>query len=397
LSIDIRSRSFVAILIALTMASPVALTMYVPVMPTIANAFDSSFETIQWSLTVYLVAVAAGQLIYGPLSDVFGRLVVLKAGMAMYFLSSLALVVIPSIPMLIGGRAFQAFGACSGMVIARAMIRDTYGKHETAVILAYVSMGFAVGPAVAPFLGGMLDVHYGWHSIFIALAMYAGLLVLVTWFIVPETLIKRVSFKGAGQFFGGYTRLIGDRMFLTLALTSACLSAGFFGYIGGAAFLFVDELGLGPQVFGLSVMALAVCFILGNFLATRLVKKLEKEIIIGIGIALLTGCGVLWAAFYIDGTITVYRVIMPTLLFGLARGMCEPFIIATCLNLHSNITGTTAGFLGFVQLLISGLFTILVPMVMNIEPRYFFLIIGLVAFASAGFYGISRLFASRNQ
>ncbi len=379
------------------MASPVALTMYVPVMPAIAVSFNTGFDTIQWSLTVYLVAVALGQLIYGPLSDVFGRLAVLKAGMALFFLSSLLLVIIPSIPMLITGRAFQAIGACSGMVLARAMIRDTYGKEETAVMLAYVSMGFAVGPAVAPFIGGMLNIHYGWHSIFIVLAIYASVLALASWFIVPETLINPASFKGVGKIFKSYAQLLRDRQFLSLTLTSACLSAGFFGYIGGAAFLFADELGLGPQIFGLSVMALAVCFMLGNFLATRLSKRLAQETIIGIGITLLIGSGILWAIFYIDGTVTVFHVIMPILLFGLARGICEPFIISICLNLHSNITGTAAGFVGFMQLLISGLFTILVPMVMSVETRGFFFLIGLAAFASAGFYGASRFLASRRR
>jgi DHA1 family bicyclomycin/chloramphenicol resistance-like MFS transporter len=388
--IDARSRSFIVILIALTMASPVALTMYVPVMPAIAEGFNTDFGTIQWSLTVYLVAVALGQLAYGPLSDVFGRLPVLKAGLFLFFLSSLILAFLPTIPLLIGGRAIQGLGACSGMVLARAMIRDAYGKDKTAVMLAYVSMGFAIGPAIAPFIGGLLSTRYGWQSIFFVLTIYAALLVLASLSLIPETLNRSASSANPRQIFKSYGKLIQDGRFQSLTIASACLSAGFFGFIGGAAFLFADDLGLGPEYFGMSMMALVAFFILGNFLSTRLPKRLATQTIMNTGYSILALSAALWFIFYLDGTITVTRVILPMLLFSLGRGISEPFLVASCLNLHPKIAGSAAGYLGFFQLTISGLFTIIVPQVMGVESRNFYLIIGVVTFASVCIYGLYR-------
>jgi DHA1 family bicyclomycin/chloramphenicol resistance-like MFS transporter len=392
--VNTRSRSFVAILIALTMTSPVALTIYVPVMPSIAESFGTDFSTIQWSLTVYLIAVALGQLAYGPLSDVFGRLAVLKVGLLLFFLSSLVLALFPTISVLIAGRALQAIGACSGMVLARAMIRDTYGEHETAVMFAYVAMGFAVGPAIAPLIGGFLGARFGWQSIFIVLTIYAAILVLVSFTVIPETLKVRSNSWKYKQIFHSYGKLIRDGRFQSLILASACLSAVFFGFIGGAAFLFVDELNLGPEIFGLSMLALVSCFMAGSFLATRFARRLARETIIRIGFVFLIISSGLWVFFYLDGTTTVSRVIVPILIFSLGRGISEPFILSSSLNLHPEITGTAAGFLGFMQLTISGFFTILVPLVMGIETRGFFLLIGLAAIAAVCFYGLSRFLES---
>jgi DHA1 family bicyclomycin/chloramphenicol resistance-like MFS transporter len=138
------------------------------------------------------------------------------------------------------------------------------------------------------------------------------------------------------------------------------------------------------------MMALVAFFILGNFLSTRLPKRLATQTIMNTGYSILALSAALWFIFYLDGTITVTRVILPMLLFSLGRGISEPFLVASCLNLHPKIAGSAAGYFGFFQLTISGLFTIIVPQVMGVESRNFYLIIGVVTLASVCIYGLYR-------
>src|SRR5262249_61205873 len=139
-----------------------------PAIPALARYSARDLATVQLALSLYFIAVAAGQLIYGPLSDRFGRRPVLLWGIGIYTASSLLCAAAPSLELLLAGRVLQAIGACSGMVISRAIVRDVYDRAAAASAIGYITSGMAVVPALAPVIGGYLQGWFGWRRCFIA-------------------------------------------------------------------------------------------------------------------------------------------------------------------------------------------------------------------------------------
>ena len=153
--------SFIALLIAVSAVSPLGINMYLPSMPGMARAFGVDFATIQLTLSLYLAAMAFGQLVIGPLSDRFGRRPVLLIGLTVFVLGSIVCLTAPTVGLLIFGRVVQAIGGCAGITLSRAIVRDLYARNQVASMIGYVTMGMAVAPMIAQTIGGVLETLYG--------------------------------------------------------------------------------------------------------------------------------------------------------------------------------------------------------------------------------------------
>jgi DHA1 family bicyclomycin/chloramphenicol resistance-like MFS transporter len=153
--------SFIALLVAVSAVSPLGINMYLPSMPGMARAFSVDFTTIQLTLSLYLAAMALGQLIIGPLSDRFGRRPVLLIGLTAFVAGSLICFLAQNVSLLIFGRVVQAMGGSAGITLSRAIVRDLFGRNQVASMIGYVTMGMAVAPMIAPTIGGVLDTYFG--------------------------------------------------------------------------------------------------------------------------------------------------------------------------------------------------------------------------------------------
>ena len=156
-----------AILICLSAIGPVALNIFLPSMPNLAVSLDTSHDIAQLTLTLYLVAMAFCQLVLGPLSDKYGRRPIILIGVAVFTLSSVGCAFAFNIEQLIFGRILQAAGACAGIVITRAIVRDLYDQQKTTSILGYMTMIMAIAPMLSPIIGGYLDQWYSWRASFL--------------------------------------------------------------------------------------------------------------------------------------------------------------------------------------------------------------------------------------
>src|SRR5690606_20851902 len=160
-------RPSLAILIAVTALGPMALNIFIPAMPGMTAVFGVDYGTIQLTLTLYLVGLAVAQLFMGPLSDRFGRRPVLLGGIGLFLAGSLAAALAPSIEALIVARIVQAVGGCAGIVLGRAIVRDTHSREASASMIGYITMVMVVAPMLAPLIGGYLDSWFGWRATFI--------------------------------------------------------------------------------------------------------------------------------------------------------------------------------------------------------------------------------------
>src|SRR5262249_12264350 len=181
------SLAVTALLTAMVALGPISTDLYLPSLPGLARYFDVSVADAQLTLSSFLIGLATAQLIYGPLSDRFGRRPVLLVGLAIYVIASIVCAFAPSVPVLIFMRFLQAVGACVGPVLGRAVVRDVHGRDGAARVLAYMSAAMALAPAIGPIIGGFLEEWYSWRANFLALVCYGIVGLVLTWQILPET------------------------------------------------------------------------------------------------------------------------------------------------------------------------------------------------------------------
>jgi len=208
----------IALLIAVSAVSPLGINMYLPSMPGMARALGVTFTTIQLTLSLYLGAMALGQLIIGPLSDRFGRRPVLLLGLVTFIAGSTICLSAQSIGILIVGRIVQAIGGCAGITLSRAIVRDLYGRNQAASMIAYVTMGMAVAPMIAPTIGGLLETFFGWRASFAFLIGFGGLALVFAYWRLRETHHSRAGGEAARKILHGYGSLFRSGSVATLKL-----------------------------------------------------------------------------------------------------------------------------------------------------------------------------------
>jgi MFS transporter, DHA1 family, multidrug resistance protein len=347
-------RPALLLLVALAACGPFTLNILIPSMPRLAQDFSTEYSTAQLILTVYLVGIAVSQLIYGPVSDRIGRRPALMAGLALFAVGSGLSLLADSIEVLILARGIQALGASAGMSLGRAMVRDVWGREQSASVIGYVTMGMAVAPMVAPALGGYIEIWFGWRTSLAVVGVYAALLFAWAAWALPETLRVAADSPKQSLALRSYMRLLGSPLFLAYSFGSAFASATFFAFLGGAPYITIQLMGLPASEYGLYFILVSVGYILGNFLAGRFSVGVGIDRMAIAGAALAVGGGAFLAAGFLGGPLS------PLLLFGcmaiiaIGNGMSLPNGVAGAISVDVNLAGTASGLSGFLQMGLGG-------------------------------------------
>ena len=358
-----RPRPHLAILVAITAVGPMALNIYIPSMPGIQQLFATDYATVQLTLTLYLAATAIAQLFVGPLSDRFGRRPVVLIGMILFTLASIAALAATSISQLILARVLQAIGACTGIALSRAMVRDIHTQDAAASQMAYIMMAMVVAPMLAPALGGYLDVLFGWRASFMVLTAVGLLVILWAWYSLHETHFQLRPLPGPAGLIGHYVRLLQVPMFVSYAATLAFSSGMFFAFLAGAPYIMVNLMERSPSEYGLFFIVISLGYMSGNFLSGRLSQRLGVERMIALG----CGIGVTGAVFLLSFS----TVMQPLALFGpmvmitFSNGLTMPNATAAAVGAKPGMFGTASGLVGFIQLAVGALATIAVGLLQD--------------------------------
>ncbi|HET8789752.1 MAG TPA: multidrug effflux MFS transporter [Modicisalibacter sp.] len=349
--IKLTSPIAVVVLAAMVAMGPLATSMYLPAFPAMAETLGVGADEIQLTLSAYMVGLAVAQLLCGPLADRFGRKPLLLSGMALFCVGSVGCMFSDSINMLFGYRFFQAFGAASGMVLAQAMIRDTFAPIDAAKKLAYMGSTTAIAPALAPVVGGALLVAFGWPSIFLVLALYSALTLAIVSVGLPESLPReRRQPLHPRTVSGNYLAVISNRGFLAHALAVSLMFAGHYGFMSGAPFVLIGLFDVPEARFGWYFLFVVVAFITGSLLGARLNSRVGGHRLILAGGSLLVLAGTLMLAFVVSGIDAVAAIIGPQIIYGIGSGMMMPQLIAGALAPFHHMAGTAASLLGFIQM-----------------------------------------------
>jgi DHA1 family bicyclomycin/chloramphenicol resistance-like MFS transporter len=282
------------ILGAITTIGPLSVDMYLPALPTLVSDFGTTAALVQLSLTFFLLGLASGQLVAGPLSDVYGRRGPLLIGMLIYAVSSLLCAFSPSIGLLIALRFIQGLAGSVGVVVSRAAVRDLYSGSELTRFFSLLMVVNGLGPILAPIIGGQLLRVTNWQGIFLVL-FAAGIVFCLTIILrLPETLPKeRRSKSGLKGTLLTFRDLLGNRKFMGYALSQGFVTAAMFAYISGSSFVLQNMFAVSPQVYSLIFAVNGLGIIITGQLAGRLAGKVSETKLLLSGILLCTIGGLL--------------------------------------------------------------------------------------------------------
>jgi Bcr/CflA subfamily drug resistance transporter len=334
----------------LSMLGFLATDMYLPAFSLIQQEFATSEKLIGLSLTIYLLGMASGQLIYGPLSDRLGRIKVLIAGMVLFSTASLLCALASNIEMFLAARFLQALGACSAAVIWQAIVIDRYQGQASERVFATIMPLVALSPAIAPLAGVLLEGAYGWRSIFVSLVALGVLLAMISLKEKESAQIdKSRSINLVIQLKNDYRHIFSSQKFIGNMLMFGGSSAIFFAYLTGSPFL-MNAMGYSAKEIALSFIPQTIGFIVGGYGCRALINRYTGKQVLPFALLLLiSSVLILFTLSLLFNITTIWPILLPFCLVAVANGAIYPIIISQALADFKACSATASGLLNFLQ------------------------------------------------
>ncbi|MGE8135493.1 MFS transporter [Novosphingobium subterraneum] len=350
MSVERGYRTTIVTLAAIAATGSIAIHMLVPALPLIAADLAIGEAKAQQVVSIYLAGLGSGQLLAGPMIDRLGRRPVMLAGLMLFIAGALAGALATTTGLLLAARAMQAAGGAFGVVTARVMVGDLFGKDRAAGAQATLMTIVLISPAVAPVIGGSLADLAGWRAVFALLALSGAATLAAAFWRLPETVQAGVASARSGLI-ASYAKLARNRQFVLTAATLGAASSGLFMFLGAAPFLLVHRFGLSSGEAGTALLWVAAASIVG----TRLVVPVERRssaLIIGTGSSALgAGIALVLALVGIEG---VWPLIAPIMLLGLGAGLAGPVAFNAVGFAEPGLAATATSLAGALQMLASG-------------------------------------------
>ncbi len=369
------------VLSALMSFASISTDLYLPAMPTMGREL-SGFLSIELTVSGFLIGFSIGQLIWGPLSDRYGRKIPVAIGMVLYFIGSAGCALSQTTVQIICWRVVQALGACVGPVLARAMVSDLYERSEAAAKLSILIMIMAIAPLIGPLLGGQILLYGSWRFIFWLLAA-VGLVMLASLSGLPETLprTKRLTTPLSSSM-KDYLELVRDPRMMALSFAVFFYYIGMYGYITGSPFVYIEYYNVLPQhygyLFGINVIGIVLC----NFINNRVVRKLGAAKMFYIGLAIQAFSAAALLINSRSGFGALPGLVIPLAIYFSVNGFIVPNAIAQTLAMHPEKAGAVSALTGALQYG-AGIFSgILVSSFFSGTPWTMGWVIGLSGFAA---------------
>lgn len=378
------------LLATLVSLGPLSVDMYLPAMPLMRDALNSSSGNIQLTLSAYLAGFAIFHLVCGPLADRFGRKPVLQGGMAIFIGACIGCSFASSVEQLIVFRFLQGIGACVGPTLARAVTRDLFGPRRAAKALSLIAMLMALAPAIAPSIGSLMMLVWPWRSIFVFLAVYGATMCLLIHTLLPETLPQRQSLHPV-TIFRNFLTLLRAPGFVSIALGSSLVYAAMLTYLSASGFVYIEMLGVPMEYFGLIFLTSVFGYFIGSAASARLSAHFESNRVVLLGGLLSALACLTMLAGSTTWPASIYPLMLPMMLFAVAMGLVLPHAMNLALQPFPHMAGTASALLGFIQMGVSATASGSVGALMNGSPApMVWLMTALSLLALALIYGASR-------
>ncbi len=353
-----KKRYFFLILIlgTLTALGPFSIDMYLPGFPAIAKDFHETVTRVALSLSSFFIGISAGQLLYGPLLDRFGRKKPLYIGLVVYILASLGCMSAHSIETLIVLRFVQAIGSCAAGVASVAMVRDLFPVKDNAKVFSLLMLVVGASPMIAPTVGGYVTAAFGWQSVFLILAVIGALILFASVFFLPESYQPDTSISLKPKpIVLGFWSVLREPQFYTYALAGAMAFAGLFAYVSGSPLVFMDIFHVNGKVYGWIFAFLSVGLIGSSQFNGLLLKNYRSEQLVLGALICQSIIGLIFIFGTINGWFGLYATIAMLFLFLCCLGIANPNASALSLAPFSKNAGSASALLGALQLGIGAL------------------------------------------
>ncbi|HWU18057.1 MAG TPA: multidrug effflux MFS transporter [Devosia sp.] len=331
-------------------AGPLSITLYAPALPSMVGDLMTTEAMGKLTLSVYFGAFALAQLVCGPLSDRFGRKPVAIGFFALYVLGSLVAALAPNIEMLLAGRALQGVGVSAGVALSRAMVRDQFVGSESIRILTLINLILTVAPAVAPTLGSALLLVGSWHVMFVVMAGFGLAIIAMLALGARETQPEAARAPlNPIQILANYRRLLGSAQFMAPALLLAIAFGGFYGFSALLPFVLLEDIGLTPFQFAMTMLIQTGSFITGNLVAGQVARRASGLQMVRIGLVLLVLAGIGFAFGPRVFADSLLAVMVPVGFWMLALAFIGPSTTAAAMAGFGTIAGAAGALTGVFQ------------------------------------------------
>lgn len=336
---------------SLTALGPFSIDMYLPGFPAIAKDLGTTVAKVSLSLSGFFIGISAGQLLYGPLLDRFGRKKPLYIGLVVYIIASVGCAYATTIDALIALRCIQAIGSCAAAVASVAMVRDLFPVEENAKVFALLMLVVGVSPMVAPTVGGYVTTAFGWHSVFLVLMLLGVLNLVASIFGLPEgyqpdhtlSLKPRPILKN-------FIAVLREPQFYTYAFTGAVAFSGLFAYVAGSPLLFMDIFALKEETYGWIFAFLSIGLIGSSNLNTIALRKYSSEQVIFAALICQSITGIIFFVGSLNGWFGLPATIFLLFIFLGCLGFANPNTSALSLAPFKKNAGSASALMGAVQM-----------------------------------------------
>ncbi len=355
--------------------------MYLPALPALQESLNTTPARVQQTLSLFLVGFALAQLAWGPLGDRFGRKGPILAGVGMFLVGSIGCALASSAGEMLLWRLVQATGACAGPVLARAMVRDLYGREKSAQILSVLMLVMGVAPLVAPIIGGQVLLFWSWRGIFWVLLGF-GLLALFATLTLRETLpAEKRSVLGLRSLTFTYLGLMRDRRFLGYALTGGCFYGGIYTYLAGSPFAYIEYHHVPAASYGF-LFAINICGMMSmNMVNSRLVTRFSTDTLFRTGIILAALAGLVLAVNARLGLFGLVGLAAPLFVYVSMLGLIVANSVAGAMAAYPRKAGAASALLGTLHYGLGGVFSGVLGLLSDGTPWPMGLLIGVLGLA----------------
>ena len=340
----------IAVICAFAAIGPLATNIFLPSLPAIAADLRVSSALVTSTISVFLAIFAVGQLIVGPLSDRFGRRIPILVGLCIFVVGTIWCALARDLSNLLVARSIQASGACTAMVLSRAIARDLFDGQALAKVMALITVATAAAPGFSPLVGSTLDHFFGWRSEFAFVTIFATCALLAFATLIGETKSSANGSVNPLAVGGSYLDLIRDARFVVPARTAGLMMAGLFAVFSGAPRVLLEHFGFSPVTLGLLFAGVVFLVFGASMLAPRLSAwlGLYRAMLVGLGAAVVGAIALLLAVLIAKDSFLAFLLTAAIFLFGL--GIASPLSSAAALSPFGNKAGVAAALFGFTQM-----------------------------------------------